>query len=41
MNNTKETLSSVKDVLPDIGSDFELNPAVIAGRWMVPFSVQW
>lgn len=29
MNNTKETLSSVKDVIPDIGGNFQLDPEVI------------
>ncbi|KAG6357527.1 hypothetical protein INS49_013404 [Diaporthe citri] len=29
MNNTKETLSSVRDVIPDIGGNFQLDPAVI------------
>lgn len=29
MNNTKETLSSVRNVIPDIGGNFQLDPAVI------------
>lgn len=32
MNNTKETLSSVKDVIPDIGGNFQLDPAVIESK---------
>lgn len=32
MNNTKETLSSVKNVIPDIGGDFQLDPAVIESK---------
>lgn len=32
MNNTKETLSSVRDVIPDIGGNFQLDPAVIESK---------
>ena len=33
MNNIKETLRSVRDVPPDIGSDFKLDSAVIEGTF--------
>lgn len=36
MNNTKETLSSVKDVIPDIGGNFQLDPAVIESKGLRP-----
>lgn len=32
MNNTKETLSTVRDVTPDIGGNFQLDPAVIESK---------
>lgn len=32
MNNTKETLSSVRNVIPDIGGNFQLDPTVIESR---------
>jgi hypothetical protein len=32
MNNAKETLSSVRDVIPDIGGNFQLDPAVIESK---------
>lgn len=36
MNNTKETLSSVRDVIPDIGGNFQLDPAVIESKGVKP-----
>ncbi|KAG8158449.1 hypothetical protein KVR01_011571 [Diaporthe batatas] len=32
MNNTKNTLSSVRDVIPEIGGNFQLDPAVIESK---------
>lgn len=32
MNNNKETLSSVRDIIPDIGGNFQLDPAVIESK---------
>lgn len=32
MNNTKETLSSVKNVIPDIGGNFQLDCAVVESK---------
>lgn len=39
MNNTKETLSSVKNVIPDIGGNFQLDPAVIESKALHPNEV--
>lgn len=38
MNNAKETLSSVKNVIPDFGGSFQLDPAVIESRKCHPYT---